>query len=292
MPSPSRGRARLDLGEVDVALRELLEHAEQLPRSVLGECHRHGGEVVARTRVVALAEHHEPSDVVVIVLDAGGENLGSIELGGPAWGDRGGRHIRGHRLFNCFCSAERGSEFGVRQVLLQVSPALTQGLRMRIDALHRSQHHAGLHHQVVHDVKGQFLADVQPFLVQQHVQRVRNGALIAVLDRADRFVCLAEKDGHSRRGDRAVGDEFRVVCIVERCLFGEGALRPQIGDLHRRASPVSACHNSSSFSGGVMATMASSADSSGSLAAGLSSPFLWITAVSKVPCGSLMRDTG
>src|SRR5439155_11955734 len=91
--------ARLDLREVDGAVREFLQCADQEPGAVLDdEGARQGRLVIAARRGVLFSEHHKAREIRAAVLDAAGENFSAEDLGRATSADGGGLVARHHLL--------------------------------------------------------------------------------------------------------------------------------------------------------------------------------------------------
>ena len=117
------GRARLELGEVHVAGRELLEDAEQRARAVLALEAHDRRLVVTGGRGHAATHEHEAGLVLGMVLDVGGEHLEPVEIGGQRVADRGEvAALRPGDLASGVRGGVRGPGLGGRRASWRASP--------------------------------------------------------------------------------------------------------------------------------------------------------------------------
>ncbi|CAL5090266.1 unnamed protein product [Urochloa decumbens] len=238
-------RPALDLGERDVAEGERREHLEEHRRAVGVVCEDDAGlERPVGARDDGLPrQHHEPRHVARVVLDAVGEHLEPVQLGGARRRDGGGvpevpvgdvlggprrvverlaRHVEAH---------------GVEREL-----ALRERLGMRDDAGEEVPPHPGEREEAVVDGELDLADDVEPVAEEEVVVAV-DAAAEGVLDgehgavrdpefhRLERHLELVAGDGVAARVRLGGG---RLAVGARHALVGHA----QLGAVHRRRAEV------------------------------------------------------
>ena len=109
--------------------------------------------------MVLVGQGDETGLVGRVVLDALGEDLHVVDLGGALGTDGCGRGPAGLHVDHRGHGAQRRFPGDGGKVCAQVIPALGEGLGMRVDYLHRFRGHAGRSDQIVVDGDHYFVSD-------------------------------------------------------------------------------------------------------------------------------------
>jgi hypothetical protein len=238
-------RPALDLGEADVAEGEGGEHLEEHggPFLVVRE-HDAGLEGAVGARHDGLPrQHHEPRHVAAVVLDAVGEHLHPVELGG-AGGRDGGRvaePVGGHVL-GCAGRVVEGLAHDVEAHLGERVLALRQRLRVADDAGEALLAHPREREEAVVDRELHLADDVEAVPEQEVVVAV-DAAAQGVLHGEHGAVRGPQLHGLERHLELVAGDGVaalvrlpgRLLAVRARhALVRHAQLRP----VHRRGGQV------------------------------------------------------
>ena len=235
MYSPKGGArgAALHLGAVDAAAGELGERRREEAGAVAGELEGDRGAVAPGRFGLARADEDEAGGVVLLVLDALGEDLSAVEECRASGRDRG-RSRAFNGPFDRLGRRKGGRLLRLRTVPLQESAALGQRLRVGVDEVDLVEGRPRGDNEVVDDGDEQLALDLEGRLVDEDVERLGHGAVEGVLDRHHARFRLARFDGAGDSAVGGVGQEIGAGGAAARGLLAEGARRAKIGDPHER----------------------------------------------------------